>query len=76
MAGLALLSVLLVVGLHLAMRQPLPLAYDLRPAAQEISKLQQQGIPLAHERKHAGEYRFIGRLHTPLPVVSKVRLKK
>lgn len=39
------------------------LAYDLRPVARQLKALEEQGIPIAHEGKYAGQYQFLGRLH-------------
>jgi 4-amino-4-deoxy-L-arabinose transferase-like glycosyltransferase len=72
---LALSSVLLVMVLHLVMQGPLHRAYDLRPVAREIARLQQSGVPLIHESKYAGEYHFLGRLRQPLEVINKRHLE-
>lgn len=37
-------------------------AYDMRPISRYLSRLQQQGIPLAHEGKYHGQFQFLGRL--------------
>jgi len=72
--GLTLSSVLLVVVLHLVMHEPLARAYDLRPVAKEIARLQRAGADLVHESKYAGEYHFLGRLEAPLKVIYKGHL--
>lgn len=40
-------------------------AYDMRPISRHLSKLQQEGTPLAHEGKYHGQFQFLGRLTSP-----------
>ena len=44
-------------------------AYDVRPIAQEIRKLQDRGIPVANAANYHAQYQFAGRLLQPVPVL-------
>jgi 4-amino-4-deoxy-L-arabinose transferase-like glycosyltransferase len=46
-------------------------AYNPKPVAQYVSRLQSEGKPIAHERKYNGEFNFLGRLERPVDVVNK-----
>ena len=71
---LTLVSVLLVITVHLVLRGPLEQAYNLTPVARTLEQLQQQGLPIAHESKYAGEYHFLARLKQPLKVLHRKNL--
>ncbi|MEZ5462034.1 ArnT family glycosyltransferase [Dokdonella sp.] len=43
--------------------------YDLRPAAERISNLQQSGIPVAHFQVYENQFQYLGRLQKPLDVL-------
>lgn len=63
---LALLSAL-ALGLTMVSVQPAiePL-YDVRPMAQAIRRLQQQGITVANLQGYHAQYQFLGRLEAPV----------
>jgi len=45
-------------------------AYDLKPMAQELAKLQQENTTIAFVGKYPGLFNFTGRLHEPLKVLT------
>jgi 4-amino-4-deoxy-L-arabinose transferase-like glycosyltransferase len=47
------------------------LAFDIRPLAQRLQTLQQQGVPLVHVGDYAGQYQFVGRLRQEIPSVER-----
>ncbi|MGD0960779.1 MAG: glycosyltransferase family 39 protein [Methylomonas sp.] len=46
------------------------LAYDLRPAAQQLKALNEQGAPCAFVGNYQGQLHFLGRLTQPLPILT------
>lgn len=52
------------------------LAYDLRPAGAYLKRMQDQGIPLAHLGKYAGQYQFVGRMLKEPEVVEMSELEQ
>jgi len=55
-------SLVMVLGLHLALIRTAGLAYDIRPISAKIKALQDAGVPLANVGKYHGQYQFAGRL--------------
>ncbi|HET9032883.1 MAG TPA: glycosyl transferase [Dokdonella sp.] len=43
--------------------------FDLRPAAERISSLQNAGIPVAHFQVYENQFQYLGRLQKPLDIV-------
>ncbi len=68
-AGLALLSVLAVAAVQGVVRDKLAQAYDLRPLANHLAKLQDEGRAIAHYGKYHGQFNFLGRLERPLAII-------
>lgn len=68
---LALSSIALLVVLHLGVVRVLSPAYDVRPAARLLNRLQQQGVEIAHVGKYHDQYHFPGRLESPLEVLGR-----
>jgi 4-amino-4-deoxy-L-arabinose transferase-like glycosyltransferase len=66
---LALLPVLLVTTLNIEFLFSLRRFFDLKPVAQQIQSLQQQGVPVAVFGRYHGEFDFSGRLERPLTVI-------
>jgi hypothetical protein len=56
----------LVAVVHLAARDSLAVAYDLRPIARELKAYEDNGKPLANFGAYHGQYQFLGRLTTPM----------
>lgn len=56
-----------VTWLLLAVFTPMAPAYDMRPVAGELARLEAAGHAIAHEGKYHGQYHFAGRLEHPMP---------
>ena len=69
--GMALGAALIFVGAHLSVIQAARPAFDLRPIAQRIHQLQQQGVRVAHFGTYHDQYHFLGRLQAPLLELSR-----
>ncbi len=69
-SALALTSIGTVIAFHLAAAGPVTPLYDLEPAAQRIAALSRAGQPIAHVGKYHGQYQFLGRLVTPIAVIT------
>jgi 4-amino-4-deoxy-L-arabinose transferase-like glycosyltransferase len=67
---ISLQTVLLVTLTHVILFPPASSGYDLKPIADEVKQLQQQGHVIAHKGKYRGEYHFLGRLEKPLQVIN------
>ena len=67
--GLAAVSTVMVVVVHLAIQPVLATAYDLKPLALKLSQWQRDGVPLANYSKYHGQYNFLGRLEKPITQV-------
>ncbi|MDP6787236.1 MAG: glycosyltransferase family 39 protein [Rhodospirillales bacterium] len=63
---LTVAAVLLVIAAHLTAAPYLARAFDLKPLARHVDKLQHAGHPLAHVSKYHGQYHFLGRLEKPI----------
>lgn len=68
--GLAALSWILVVALHLAFAPVAAREYDVGPTARHAHALERRGVPLAWVGKYHGQLHFAGRLRRPFAVVS------
>ena len=66
---LALQSVAVIVVAHLLVATRAAPLYDVRPAADQIASLKQEGRPVANVGKYHGQYQFLGRLEEPLDVI-------
>ncbi|MEQ8319107.1 MAG: glycosyltransferase family 39 protein [Rhodospirillales bacterium] len=64
--ALALSMTVLVFVVHLTARDALSFAYDLRPIAQGLKKLEDKGVPLGNFGTYHGQYQFLGRLTKPM----------
>jgi 4-amino-4-deoxy-L-arabinose transferase-like glycosyltransferase len=64
--GMAFGAALIFLGIHLSVVQAARPAFDLRPMAERIHQLQQQGVNVAHFGTYHGQYHFLGRLQAPL----------
>jgi len=73
-AALALAWSGLIAAAHLALAPGLALAYDTRPAARVLARLEAEGRPVAHAAKYHGQFHFAGRLRRPLAVVHLPRV--
>ncbi len=74
--GVAVLAVsmsVLVAVVHLAARDSLAVAYDLRPIARELKAYEDNGKPLANFGAYHGQYQFLGRLTTPMAELGLTR---
>lgn len=69
---LAAASIVTLAALHVAYVRPLASAWDVRPLAGAIARLQAQGTPIAHDGAYHGQYQFAGRLAAPLPELDDV----
>ncbi|HEX4882642.1 MAG TPA: glycosyltransferase family 39 protein [Casimicrobiaceae bacterium] len=69
---LAAAAVVLLAVVHLAVVRTLAPAWDTRPLAGAIARLQAQGRPLVHDGVYHGQYHFSGRLRAPLDQVTNV----
>ena len=66
---ISLQTVILLMIAHVTIFVPASLGYDLKPIANEISRLEKQGTVIAHNGKYRGEYHFLGRLQKPFYLV-------
>lgn len=57
-----------IATFHLGIVTAIAPAYDLRPAAHELARLQSEGREIAYPGKYHGEFHFLGRLIHPLAV--------
>ncbi|HYP68462.1 MAG TPA: glycosyltransferase family 39 protein, partial [Thiobacillaceae bacterium] len=72
--GLVGLAFALPALVQLGVVRPLASAYDVTPMALQLRRLQQNGVPIAHEGKYHAQYQFAGRLERPLEVISSQSL--
>ena len=64
----ALSPVVMIFAVHFVLHNYLD-AQDLTKFSQKISKLQQKGILIVHDRKYHDQFHFLGRLHKNLKVI-------
>ncbi|MHB1144730.1 MAG: ArnT family glycosyltransferase [Thiobacillus sp.] len=64
--NLALLGAATLALLQLAAMRSLGPLYDIKPMAQAIRQLQDEGRPVANAAKYHAQYQFLGRLEAPL----------
>jgi 4-amino-4-deoxy-L-arabinose transferase-like glycosyltransferase len=69
---LAAAAVALLAIVHVAVVRGIAPAWDTRPLAQAIARLQAEGRPLLHDGVYHGQYQFAGRLAAPLREVRDV----
>ena len=67
-------SLVMVLGLHLALIRTAGLAYDIRPISAKIKALQDAGVPLANVGKYHGQYQFAGRLQHSIEQIHEEQL--
>lgn len=68
---MALLGVMVSAFVQLTFLRPMYPAYDVRPMAEAISKVQSSGHVVAHYSEYHNQYHFAGRLRQPLPQMDK-----
>jgi 4-amino-4-deoxy-L-arabinose transferase-like glycosyltransferase len=71
---LSLVSPVIVLVAHLATRGILARQYDLRPAAELLSRTERSGRPIAYVGRYSGEYHFLGRLERPIDIIPPSRV--
>lgn len=71
---IATASLVMVLGLHLALISSAGLAYDVRPISAKIKELQDAGVPLANVGKYHGQYQFAGRLRRSIEQIHAEQL--
>ena len=71
-AFMAIFGVMVSAFVQLTFLRPMYPAYDVRPMAQAISKLQSSGHVVANYGEYHNQYHFAGRLSQPLPVQDNV----
>ena len=69
---MAIFGVMVSAFVQLTFLRPMYPAYDVRPMAQAISKLQSSGHVVANYGEYHNQYHFAGRLSQPLPVQDNV----
>jgi 4-amino-4-deoxy-L-arabinose transferase-like glycosyltransferase len=65
-AGLASLTTMLVIVVHLVAEPRLTSDYDVRAVAQELKRQEDAGHPLSYYGKYHGQFNFAGRLTKPI----------
>lgn len=68
-AALAVLSGVLVIALHLAVRPQIVATFDLHAPAARLAAWQQAGEAIAHVGKYHGQFHFLGRLENPIAMI-------
>ncbi len=66
MPGLALLGAALYAATLLTLSDNLLRRYDVHPLAEQLSELQERGIPVANNGFYHGQFQFAGRLKKPI----------
>ena len=66
MPGLALLGAALYAATLLTLSDNLWRRYDVHPLAEQLSELQERGIPVANNGFYHGQFQFAGRLKKPI----------
>ncbi len=64
--NLALLGVATLALVQLAATRSIDPLYDIRPMAQAIRQVQDEGRPVANAARYHAQYQFLGRLEAPL----------
>ena len=64
--NLALLGAAALALVQLAAMRSIEPLYDIKPMAQAIKQVQDQGFPVANAAKYHAQYQFLGRLKAPL----------
>jgi len=67
---LAAVSAVAVVALHLSFGTSAAKLYDVREPAQRLRAIADAGRAVAHVGKYHGQFHYLGRLETPLSVIS------
>ena len=74
--GLAAVSAVGVVALHLSFGTSAAMLYDVREPAQQLRAIVADGRAVAHVGKYHGQFHYIGRLEAPLLVISGDEVKE
>lgn len=69
-----LVSIAVVTAISLGIIKHISPAYDVRPMAAQIQKLQAQGVAIAHVGNYHAQYQFAGRLTQPLEIIRQGEL--
>jgi 4-amino-4-deoxy-L-arabinose transferase-like glycosyltransferase len=64
--NLALLGAATLALVQLAATRSIDPLYDIKPMAQAIRQVQDEGLPVANAAKYHAQYQFLGRLEVPL----------
>jgi 4-amino-4-deoxy-L-arabinose transferase-like glycosyltransferase len=64
--NLALLGSATLILLQCTLMHALGPQYDIKPMAQAIRQVQDEGLPVAHAAAYHAQYQFLGRLEAPL----------
>ena len=67
-AVLSVHTVLVVLALHVFGVRPLNYALNIAPIAFQVREFQREGRPMAVLDEYQGQFNFLGRITTPLPV--------
>lgn len=67
----AAVSAALVCVVLLFVLRPMTPVFDMRPLAERIKALEQQGVPVAHASAYNDQYQFYGRLTRPLEQIAR-----
>ncbi|MBU1396261.1 MAG: glycosyltransferase family 39 protein [Gammaproteobacteria bacterium] len=74
--NLALLGVAMVALVQLAATRSIGPLYDIKPMAQAIRQVQDEGLPVANAARYHAQYQFLGRLEAPLVELQGVELTR
>jgi 4-amino-4-deoxy-L-arabinose transferase-like glycosyltransferase len=72
--NLALLGAAMLALVQMAAMRSIDLLYNIKPMAQAIKALQDQGLPVANAAVYHAQYQFLGRLEAPLAEVTGAAL--
>jgi len=64
--NLALLGAATLALVQLAATRSIDPLYNIKPMAQAIRQVQEQGLPVANAARYHAQYQFLGRLEAPL----------
>ena len=73
--NLALLGTVALALVQLAVMRSLGPLYDIKPMAQAIKQVQDEGRPVANLATYHAQYQFLGRLETPLAELHGAELR-
>ncbi len=64
-----------MIAFDLGLMQNSGLAFDIRPISQQLKKLQDAGVPLAHVGQYPGQYQFPGRMRAEPEALNRGELE-